>query len=218
MKQTMIFIGMLSIVVLLAACGQSAVSGTATASATGALPEQTQLIVGTFKLENTANAVDAAQAKDLVLYYKLLSSLEGSSTSSQQEVTAVVDKINTSMTAAQLKAIADMKLTREDMMKVISEQGLMNSNSAAAASSGSSSSSRSSSGGGMSFGGGMPSGGIPSGGGAPSGGGMPGGGDFSSSLSAATVQARRSSTGLSGGNFNEALINALIKVLEAKLQ
>lgn len=216
MKQTMILIGMLSMVVLLAACGQSAVNSTATAAASATLPQQTQLIVGTFKLENTANAVTADQAKDLILYYKLLSSLEGSSTSSSEEINAVVEKINSTMTAEQLKAIADMKLTREDMMKVVSEQGLMNT-SASSSSSSSSSSRSSSSSGGVAMGGGMP-GEMP--GRAPGGGEIPGstGGNFSSSFSSATVQARRSASGLTGGNFNEALINALIKVLQAKIK
>lgn len=224
MKQTMIFIGMLTVVVLLAACGQAAAPAASSSTSSGqtapngTLPESTQIILGTFKLEGTANAVDAAEAAKLIPLYKMLVSLETSTSSAPQEVSSVEDQIKSTMTAAQIKAIMDMKLTRQDMMTIMQDQGLTNNNASSGTNSGSSSSSRTTTnnGGGFpaggDFAGGAPGGGVP-GGGAP-------GGSSSTNLNPqqlATIQARRASGGMpGGGRFNTGLINALVKMLEAK--
>ena len=88
------------------------------------LPRVTQLIVGTFKLENTANAVTAQQAKELLPLWKAYRSLSRDSASAPAELEALVKQIEETMTAEQLKAIADMNLTGEAVVTVMRDLGL----------------------------------------------------------------------------------------------
>ncbi len=90
----------------------------------GSLPESTQLVLGTLKLDETDNAIDGAQAATLLPLWKAVRSLSESETAAQAEVDALYKQIRGAMTSEQLEAIAAMELTRQDMAAVADELGL----------------------------------------------------------------------------------------------
>jgi len=108
---------------LAAASGGGSPGGSLSESYPDALPAVTQLVVGTFKLEETDLAISADQAQELVPLWQAYRTLESSQTSAQQEREALVTQIEESMTADQLKGIADMKLTAADMQTIFGERG-----------------------------------------------------------------------------------------------
>jgi len=86
----------------------------------GALDVPNQLMLGTFQLEGTDNAVTPEQATALL---PLLQALQGGVTA-QAEMAAVLKQIEGAMAAEQLEAIAAMQLTQEDLRTWVQEQGL----------------------------------------------------------------------------------------------
>ena len=88
------------------------------------LPLIGQLLVGTFKLEGTSNAVDANEAASLIPLWQAYAQLTSSNTAAQAEIDAVVSQIQTTMTPQQTQAIAALKLTRRDEFTVMSTLGL----------------------------------------------------------------------------------------------
>jgi hypothetical protein len=50
--------------------------------------------------------------------------LAASDTASPQEIQAIIDQVNETITVAQHQMITDMKLTRQDMVTVMQDQGL----------------------------------------------------------------------------------------------
>jgi hypothetical protein len=198
----------------LTACG-SASNGADPASvpqggpSAGALPATTQLIIGTLKLDGTAQAVTAEQAAELLPLWQTMQVLSDSDTAAEQEKEALIAQIQETMTAAQMQAIAGLNLTREDMMSIMQAQ-------AAAMGSGSqnsSSQSGNSSGSGdrvFGTGGGGPPGEMrmPSGGG-----GFTGQGQNLSQDQIATAQAARQN---SENLIPPMLVNAVIEYLQEK--
>ncbi len=220
MKKFVFTTTILAILALLVACSKTSNttgSTTATDRTNAPLSSEAELLVGTFKLENSDLAISAAQAKTLLPLWQTLQALSNSSTAATEEVNAVVDQIKSSMTTQQVAKITAMKLTGQDMMSIMSQAGV-SSNSASTTATpmalngfpGGADQRGSGQGGG----GGMPSGGPPDGGGGmPSGGGAPGmnGGPTDAS---STPQAPRQ-------NANQVpppLLNALIELLQKKVQ
>jgi hypothetical protein len=78
----------------------------------GALDSPTQLALGTLKLEETADAVTEEQA---VVLLPLWQALAGGALKGAAERTAVLRQIESSMREGQVAAIADMRLTGEDL-------------------------------------------------------------------------------------------------------
>jgi hypothetical protein len=208
----------------LVACSKTS-SSTGKTNDQGSLSLEMQLLVGTFKLEGTDQAVTAAQAEQLLPLWQTLQSLATSSTAATEELDAVVNQIKSTMTSQQMDKITAMKLTQQDMMSLMSQAGV-SPNGASSAETPVALNGLPSSGGGMPSGGGdMPSGG----GGMPSGGGgMPsgGGGDFPAGGGAgmggapgdasSTPQAIRSN-GMAD-RVPAPLLNALIELLQKKVQ
>ena len=131
MKRIINVILILTLVLALAAC--SGANATASEEKGGitlgdsyadALPVSTQLVIGTLKLEDTDLAVEPGQASDLLPLWQAASSLVSSDTAATAEVEAVVKQIQRAMTQEQIKAIADMRLTQEDVTPVLQEAGL----------------------------------------------------------------------------------------------
>lgn len=216
MKKTTLII--LTILILtLTACG-SAPTGADPASApqggpnAGALPATTQLIIGTIKLDDTAQAVTVEQAADLLPLWQTMLVLTNSDTAADQEKEALIAQIQETMTTEQTQAIQDMNLTREDMASIIQEQGMAMGNSQSGNTQ-SRNSTRNNSGGFGPGGGGAP-GGMPM----PGGGEVPGGrfggeGQNMSEEQIATAQAARQAN----ENFvPPLLINAVIEYLQEK--
>jgi hypothetical protein len=85
-----------------------------------ALPASTQLALGLLQLEGTPQAVTPAQAKTLL---PLWQAFQGSALQNQTEQNAVLKQIEGSLTAEQVKAIAAMQLTNDDMRKWMEANG-----------------------------------------------------------------------------------------------
>lgn len=202
---------------LLTACGGASTSTNSFRSGTGssrALTPEAKLALGTLKLEGTPQAVDPALAAKLLPLWQLLAQLNSSSSAAPQEVAAVLDQINATMTADQIKAISSMQLTSADMFAVLQEQGQANRSAGTSSAGGSRSSSSSSSSnrrsqGGESF--------VFIGGGPP-GGGFAGGAVSNGAASNSTQSQNRS--GQSSESFAKAtsliLVNQLIRLLESR--
>jgi hypothetical protein len=210
--------------VFLAGCAASAEptgsAGVLSEGYEGALPVQTQLIVGTLQLEESETAVTREQAAVLIPLWKAVRSLSSSDTAAQAELEALMDQVQETMTAEQLQAIAAMQLTQEDLFGVMQELGI----GPVGAEGGDQV---------FQFDGGQASGeGQASGGGPPEGfvfeggppegfqGGGPGGGQlFTQDLDpdqVATLEAQRGSGGGIGARAGQFLIEPLLEMLEAK--
>ncbi len=174
-------------IIILAACGTKSaqdVNGTAqSAPGDGApggqgmmsgdmeMPQSMQLMLGTFYLEGTDDAITSEQASEMLLLWKGVRSLSDSETVSQAEINALYDQIEESLTKSQRKVMNGMEFGQEDLMAFMQEHNL----SFGGGNQSDSASNDSGFGGG--FGGGMPGGGggMPGGGGGMPGGGVPGG-------------------------------------------
>jgi hypothetical protein len=118
--------------IVLAACGTTAtptaaslaeayVSTNLPTTYEGALPAATQLVLGTFLLEGTSNAVTPDQAKTLL---PLWQALQNGAVQGTTEVNAVLGQIERAMTAEQVQAIAALQLTQENMAAWAQERGI----------------------------------------------------------------------------------------------
>jgi len=138
----------LTLLLALVACGGTSSSGSTTSDSTGdtgsaadnstALSEEMELLIGTFKLEDTDLAVNSEQAAQLLPLWQVLQSLETSDTAASEEIAAVVNQIEATMTSQQMDAITAMKLTQQDVMSVMSEARVSANDSSASSSTGSS--------------------------------------------------------------------------------
>lgn len=87
-------------------------------------PLAMQLALGTFKLDETENPIDAEQAATLLPLWKAARSLSQSETVATEELQAVINQVEEAMTSDQLRAILAMNLTFEDMGAIAEELGL----------------------------------------------------------------------------------------------
>lgn len=116
-KNISIVIGLVAVALLVAACS------TAANAANTPLTADVKLMVGTMKLDGTANAVTATQASTLLPLWQAYQALVNSSTSAQAEKDAVINQIKADMTADQLKAIDAMNLKQSDIQSLFQQRG-----------------------------------------------------------------------------------------------
>ncbi|MEW6406087.1 MAG: hypothetical protein AB1649_30245 [Chloroflexota bacterium] len=222
MKRNIILAAVLVIGLFLAACGNKTdAADSDTTAGVIEITTETELLVGTLKLDGTDQEVDAEQAADLLLLWQMYKSLYASDTSAQEEIDAVIRQIQDTMTPGQLNAIDAMQMTPQDIMTTMQDLGLamIPEGDTARATPDFSSLPQDFSGGAppADFSGGQP-GGMPSGS-APQGGGdvvMPGGGEDFSQGQSATPQAWQTGRSGGGGRFTSQLVDALIKYLQEK--
>jgi hypothetical protein len=131
MKKWMLVSMVISLVLVLTACG-SAQSSTAIASDSTVLSLEGQLLVGTLKLENTDLAVTYEQAQELLPLWETLQSLASSGTAASQEVDAVVSQIENVMSAQQISSITIMNLTQQDLVIATTNTGASSTASSSA--------------------------------------------------------------------------------------
>lgn len=193
--------------------------GQAAAAQTGVSPAAAlsaiQLGIGTLQLEGTADAVTAAQAKELLTLWKAVRSLSGSRTAAAQEVQALFSQIESTLTAEQITAIAAMQIGQDDETALGLEQGSAPAVQASSSASGAPAGQTAQSG----------AGGPPAGGdmGAMGGGMELGGMEMgalaapaeTSSAAGATTAARSATSGAQVG-VSSAVVSAVITLLEAK--
>ena len=89
-----------------------------------ALPIRNQLLVGTLNLEGSELSVTPDQAAELLILWQASVALSRSGTGAPEEVTAVINQIEGTMTPEQIAAISNMQLTREDIQLMAQELGL----------------------------------------------------------------------------------------------
>jgi hypothetical protein len=176
------------------------------------LQDNVQLMVGTFLLEDTEEAVASEQAAELVILWKAFRSLSSSDNVAVEEMDALVKQIRETMTPEQLETIAGMEITLEDMFSMAQELGIVPEDFSGF-------------GRGEGDGDGFPEGGP---GGFP-GGGIPGeegrggqgpggfGGDLDPDA-IATARAERDGAQGIGSRFNSFLLDPLIELLELKIE
>ena len=190
-----------------------AANGTPGASNFGTqpLPLAESLVVGTFKLEGTANAITPTQAGTLVPLWQAYAQLTSSNTAAQAEIDSVVSQIQSTMTPQQVQAITAMKLTRQDLTTTMSTLGLSNGYGANGTP-GASGTPRAGGGGGGGFvPGGGGDGGFAGGGGGFAGGGAGGAGGAARATPNATALALRTQF---ANRIPTPLMNALVSYLQ----
>ncbi|MFZ5820268.1 MAG: hypothetical protein ACOYYJ_10225 [Chloroflexota bacterium] len=213
MKKTILITLAALVVSSLVACAGNA--GQATPETDG-LPIASQLIVGTFRLEDTELAVTPEQATDLLVLWRVYVDLGESDTAAQVEMDALVEQVQESMTTEQVSAILDMQITQQDVFAVLVEQG--GAGSSAGAGDGDTSAA---SGGGGGFAppdGGMAGSPPDGGGGAPPDGEMMPDGGAGGTASAGQGAETGPGAGPAGSaGVPTALVEALIRLLEQKV-
>jgi len=129
MKSWIVTIGLL-LLLTLAACSaaggvaEPAADAAAPALSDGDLSTEAQLALGTLQLEDTALAVDETQVATLLPLWQAYQSLANSDTTAAVELSALIQQIQRAMTAEQVQAIADMKLTA-DSLTALQESGAL---------------------------------------------------------------------------------------------
>jgi hypothetical protein len=223
MKKVLFILTVFVLLFMLVACGKTS-SQTTQVGASTSLSTATELLVGTFKLEETDLAVTSDQAKQLLPLWMMLQSLSTNSTAATEEIQAVVDQIKSTMTSDQMDAITAMALTQSDVLALMSQNG------ASANRSGAASTPPALDGlpeigdipsGGFPSGGEAPPGGRPSGGGGPPVGGFPSGGDDTGMADGSTGMSTTPQAVRSNGMADQVpapLLNALIELLQKKVQ
>jgi hypothetical protein len=189
-------------------------------------PVEDKLALGTLSLEGTDKAITAEQAKTLLPLWKAVKSLGNSSSASSDEVTALYKQIQEAMTADQVQAIKDLKLSQDDTQTLMKKYGVefpqggpqgmptMSADQKATMQARRSSSSGNTQGGGQDGGGMPPDGGGAGGppGGDISGGGAQGGAQQGQTTTQGTPAAPQGGRGMRGG-MNIMLADTLIKLL-----
>lgn len=97
------------------------ISAVLDASYPNALPAAMQLALGSLLLEGSDQAITPAQAKALL---PLWQALQGAALRNQAEVNAVLRQIEKTMTESQLAAIAELRLTTDDLRAWMEAQGI----------------------------------------------------------------------------------------------
>jgi hypothetical protein len=217
MKKALLIFLLLSLSLMLVACGGNAASaetstGTQLDPNSRELPLSTKLAIGTLKLEGTELAVASDQAADLLPLWQVLNNLSSNDSAAPEELSAITEQIQETMTAEQIQAINEMGLTSEDIFATMQVMGLVDAPQVNASGTPQA---------GAGFGGGQgPEGGFVPGSGPPGRG--PGGSFGEGEISPeqmATAQARRAEGGAGFGNrMLTPLVEAVIELLESKIQ
>ncbi|MFN2299055.1 MAG: hypothetical protein ACK2UB_09405 [Anaerolineales bacterium] len=131
-KRTLLIAALGGLAAVLSACqGGASAEGSMndgeylTAEYENAIPVESQLILGTLMLEDTEQAVDAEQAAELLPLWQMQKALAASDTASTEEKDALIDQIQETMTREQIRAIAEMQLTQQDLFTYMQQAGLV---------------------------------------------------------------------------------------------
>jgi len=216
MKKTITLFSVIFMLLVLAACSSAAKTDVAVSISSNPLSTNdqntlslpVQLAIGTLKLESTENKIDTNTAKELLPLWKAVRSLSESDTTSSIEIDALYKQIQATMTPAQTEAISVMNLTRDSMRDVFQELGLSFGPGGGNLTTEQRATMEASRGGGQA--------------GGPPGGGMPGfgpGGEAPPAEMQTQMASQGGAPGMgSGSGLNSALLEAVIKLLEEKIQ
>jgi PBP1b-binding outer membrane lipoprotein LpoB len=177
-------------------------------------PIESKLALGTLKLEGSAQAVTADQAKALLPLWKAVKSLSASQTASADEVAALYTQIQESMSADQIAAIKALSMTQEDTQALMTQYGIqMPQGVRPGQSTTRTANQQSGTTGGPGAGGPPDGGGFPAGG-PPDGGGFPGGGAPGANGPQTTPPAGQRRP--AGGGMNALFVDPVITLLEKR--
>jgi len=138
-KKIHIILSVVLLGAILSACASLPILGTSSASSStnnrsssqsssladpANLPIQTKLAIGTFKLEGTNLAVTATEAKDLLVLWTAVKVLSTKNTTAPEEMQALYQQIQETMTPEQVKAIEGMNLTSSDIRSLMNSLGI----------------------------------------------------------------------------------------------
>ncbi len=219
MRKTILGTTIILLALLLAACGSSPASTASgssnfsrnSSSAANRPPSETMILaVGTIKLDGTPQAVNAAEAAKLIPLWQLMNQLNASSSTAPQEITAVVNAIQSTMTPDQTQAIQNMQISQRDIFTVLQQTGGFQGGG------GNGQGGFTRSGNGGNFGGAN-----RNAGGGGGGLGFLFGGGPTAGTATRTPSSSSSGTGTAGGGLNSfttVLIDQLIKLLQTKAQ
>jgi hypothetical protein len=213
--QKVIFLSLTLIVfvTIFTACAVASTSTTGGQSAgetggSSSLPLASQLLLGTFKLEGSADAVDATTAIALIPLWQIEKELSTNSAAAQVEKDTVTELIQSTMTPKQLQAITAMKLTQNDLQTFLDQFGQTGKTTTTSASNMTSSSTA-----------GGPPGVGPDGGAGPGGDMLSASGTGASTTTnaqqLATSQAVRAQSGTST-SLTSSLLDAIISLLQKR--
>jgi hypothetical protein len=226
-KRIRYLIFILPLMFAIAACSSLQLPGVTAASANGNQPQQAatfsftnqplenKLAVGTLKLESTAQAITAEEAKNLLPLWKAVKSLNSSNTASPAEVQALYKQIEDTLTPEQVSTIKDMALTGADFQALMKQyniqapQGGFGNNNLTPAQRATRIAQFQAQGGGNQAGGGIPGGGRVGGGG-----GFPGGGNNGQASPQRTRVPGATRSGRGGMNF--LFLDTLINLLQQR--
>ncbi len=141
MKKAPLFTALCSLALILTACASRSTDGATNGFGNGSssgngsgfgssfrsgaartLTPDAKLALGTMKLEGTPQAIDTQTAAKLLPLWQLMMQLHSSSSTAPQEVAAVQNQIEETMTAAQVSAINGMTLTTADLFSLLQSQ------------------------------------------------------------------------------------------------
>ena len=194
------------------AAATSASAATSVPGSTASLSLESELLLGTLRLEGTALAVTAEEAVQLKFLWEAVRSLSASDTTAESEMSALIEQIRSTMTPDQVQAIEEMKLTEADLRTAMQDFGPLLSTPAAGVTGGAE--------GNLRFSGGPPAGGE-SPGDPPAGGffsGGPQGGEGLSQEQIATLQAMRQAGSSAGSRVALRLIQPVLELLTERSQ
>jgi len=110
---------------ILTACGAGSNSPQVDSTTTsGSLPAATQLTLGILKLDETNRAVTAEQAAELLPLWQVYHELLNSDTAAQEEIDALVEQLQETMTTEQMQTITAMNLSQQDIMAALQTYGM----------------------------------------------------------------------------------------------
>ena len=188
--------------IALTACGSSSTGTPANSTTSNELPIETQLALGTLNLAGTEQDVTTDQAEELIILWKVYQDVSQSDTAAQEEVDALIDQIQETMTSEQMQAITEMSLTQQDVLTAMQSADVTSSTSVSTDSVS------------IPTGGGDMAGGAP-----PDGGGMPD--DFGGTgptTGTDQTQSAESATSLAGtAGIPSTLVEMIIQSLELKV-
>ena len=115
--------------IALTACGSSSTGTPANSTTSNELPIETQLALGTLNLAGTEQDVTTDQAEELIILWKVYQDVSQSDTAAQEEVDALIDQIQETMTSEQMQAITEMSLTQQDVLTAMQSADVTSSTS-----------------------------------------------------------------------------------------
>jgi hypothetical protein len=101
----------------------AALTSALNADYTDAVSVPEQLLTGTFMLADTNLSLTGEQTTQLITLWTSLKDATQNS-AAQEQVDTILQGIETTMTVDQVKAIADLKITRDSMMAILLDQGV----------------------------------------------------------------------------------------------